>query len=88
MKAWILSELARPQSRLPTFEGLSAKSQRTFGLFGDLAERLGGLEREAVGSFIVSMTRSAADILAVYLLAKYAGFYLDREAREICLLPV
>ena len=30
------------------------------------------------------MTRSTEDLLAVYLLAKYAGFFLDRDARETC----
>jgi phosphoenolpyruvate carboxylase len=30
------------------------------------------------------MTQSVEDLLAVYLLAKYAGFFLDPEAREIC----
>jgi phosphoenolpyruvate carboxylase len=33
-----------------------------------------GVDPEALGPFILSMTRSSDDILAVYLLARYAGF--------------
>lgn len=33
-----------------------------------------GPDPDAIGPFILSMTRSADDILAVYLLARYAGF--------------
>lgn len=33
-----------------------------------------GVDPEAIGPFILSMTRSSDDILAVYLLARYAGF--------------
>jgi phosphoenolpyruvate carboxylase len=34
------------------------------------------------------MTRSVADVLGVYLLAKYTGNFGDREGVEQCLLPV
>lgn len=33
-----------------------------------------GADPDAIGPFILSMTRSAEDILAVYLLARYASF--------------
>ncbi|MEE9333645.1 MAG: phosphoenolpyruvate carboxylase [Granulosicoccaceae bacterium] len=41
---------------------------------------------QAIGPFILSMTRSADDIAAVYLLARYAGF--DRETPEIIVVPL
>ena len=81
---WVLSELARPQLDLPDFEGLSPEARRTFDLFHDLNALRGQLDREATGAVIISMTRSSTDILGVYLLAKYAGFFRDREARELC----
>lgn len=41
---------------------------------------------QAIGPFILSMTRSADDIAAVYLLARYAGF--NRETPEIVVVPL
>ena len=51
-------------------------------------EMRGRLDREAFGSFILSMTRSVADVLGIYLLAKEAGAYLDAAGTEICPLPI
>ena len=34
-------------------------------------------DREAFGGFILSMTRSVADVLGAYLLAKHAGLFRD-----------
>jgi phosphoenolpyruvate carboxylase len=45
-------------------------------------------DREAFGSFILSMTRSVADILGAYLLAKEAGLFLDAAGVEACTLPI
>ena len=60
----------------------------TFGLFQLIAETQQTLDREALGGFILSMTRSVADILGVYLLAKYAGVFTDSQAVETSPLPV
>ncbi len=81
---WILSELLRSQENLPDFAGLSDGAMQTLGLFRELRRLHDELDGEAIGSLIVSMTQSVSDLLAVYLLAKYSGFFLDPEAREIC----
>ena len=81
---WILGELLRPQETLPDFTGLSEQAGETVELFRALRRIQDDLDDEAIGSIIVSMTQSVSDLLAVYLLAKYAGFFLDPEAREIC----
>ena len=81
---WLLAELGRPQAAARDFPGLGEGAARTYGLFGRLAELMPQLDREALGAMIVSMTRSASDVLGVYLLAKYAGLFLDAEARESC----
>jgi phosphoenolpyruvate carboxylase len=47
-----------------------------------------GLDREAVGAFVLSMTQSVADVLGVYLLAKYGGLFADAEGVESCTLLV
>jgi phosphoenolpyruvate carboxylase len=85
---WISAELARPLARLPEFGGLDAETRETLGLFALLAEVRPQLDREAIGRFILSMTCSVADVLGVYLLAKYTGNFGDREGVEHCLLPV
>ncbi len=45
-----------------------------------------GPDPKAVGPFILSMTRSADDILGVYLLARYAGF--GAETLDLAVVPL
>ena len=85
---WIQTELSRPLERLPHFSFSDRQSTSTFGLFQLIAETRQTLDREAVGGFILSMTRSVADVLGVYLLAKYAGVFIDSQAVELSPLPV
>ena len=47
-----------------------------------------GIDRDAFGTFILSMTRSVDDILGAYLLAKEAGLFLDAAGTEICAMPI
>ncbi|MFQ5659861.1 MAG: phosphoenolpyruvate carboxylase [Gammaproteobacteria bacterium] len=87
-RQWLLSELARPLDALPEFTHFDEQAASTFGLFQLVAEMQKQHSREAFGQFILSMTRSATDVLGVYLLAKYAGLFADREGTENCLLPI
>ncbi|MFV0302792.1 MAG: phosphoenolpyruvate carboxylase [Paracoccus sp. (in: a-proteobacteria)] len=45
-----------------------------------------GVDREAVGPFILSMTRSSDDLLGVYLLARHAGF--GAETLDLRVVPL
>jgi phosphoenolpyruvate carboxylase len=56
-----------------------------FQLVRELREEI---DREAFGSFILSMTRSVSDVLGAYLLAKHAGLFADTGAVESCTLPI
>ncbi len=85
---WIHAELSTPFEQLPHFAFKDRQSATTFGLFQLIAETRNTLDREAVGGFILSMTRSVADVLGVYLLAKYAGVFIDSQAVELSTLPV
>ncbi len=85
---WLTSELVRPLDDLPVFEDLGEEAQSTFGLFKLVATVRKDYDREAIGSFILSMTRSVQDILGIYLLAKYSGNFVDAEATESCQLSI
>jgi phosphoenolpyruvate carboxylase len=85
---WLQEELARPLEALPEFQLPDAPAQSLLGLFQLVAARRSQLDREAIGHFILSMTRSEADVLGVYLLAKYTGNFADAQGVEHCLLPI
>ncbi len=87
-KAWLIAELARPRLGDRVLAGLSPEAEETLNMLRLVPEMRGRLDREAFGSFILSMTRSVADVLGIYLLAKEAGAYLDAAGTEICPLPI
>jgi phosphoenolpyruvate carboxylase len=87
-KAWLLAELARPLDQLPEFSTLDDMASSTSGLFRLVRDMMDELDREAFGHFILSMTQSVNDILGIYLLAKYAGLFIDPAGTENCRLPI
>jgi phosphoenolpyruvate carboxylase len=87
-KAWLRSELAAPRSEPVSYPGLPADAAETLETFRTIARMRGEIDREAFGALILSMTRSAADILGVYLLAKEGGLFADTAAVERCTLPI
>ncbi|RUW82616.1 phosphoenolpyruvate carboxylase, partial [Mesorhizobium sp. M8A.F.Ca.ET.023.01.1.1] len=52
---------------------LSAEAGELLSTFSVIARHIFSSDPDAVGSFVLSMTRSADDLLAVYLLAQYCG---------------
>ncbi|WP_353643253.1 phosphoenolpyruvate carboxylase [Mesorhizobium sp. WSM2239] len=52
---------------------LSEEAQELLDLFDVIRKASAGLNDGSVGAFILSMTRSSDDLLAVYLLAQYSG---------------
>jgi phosphoenolpyruvate carboxylase len=87
-KQWLKSELAAPRRELLSHAGLPADAAETLDTFRTIARLREEIDREAFGALILSMTRSAADILGVYLLAKEAGLFADAAAVERCMLPI
>ena len=87
-RTWLTAELSRPRSKIRDLPKLSEDSRETLATFALVGEMRAGIDREAVGAFILSMTRSVNDILGVYLLAKEARIYLDTPGVEICQLPI
>ena len=85
---WLKRRLAEPMETLPEFELKDEMAQRTLELFrllGEIADRRG---MEPFGAFILSMTHTPADLLGVYLLAKYGGLFSDLKNCETCRLSV
>jgi len=87
-KQWLLSELGTPRTEPCRYEGLPADAAETLATFRTIARMREQIDREAFGTLILSMTRSAADILGVYLMAKEGGLFSDAAAVERCTLPI
>ena len=87
-KSWLRSELAAPRAGALAYGDLPADAAETLETFRTIARMRGEIDREAFGALILSMTRSAADILGVYLLAKEGGLFADTAAVERCTLPI
>jgi phosphoenolpyruvate carboxylase len=87
-KQWLLTELGTARSEPYRYEGLPADAGETLATFRTIARMREEIDRDAFGALILSMTRSAADILGVYLLAKEGGLFADAAAVERCTLPI
>lgn len=85
---WLLEELERPAADAPELADLPPQATSTLGLLRMIAESRDRLDSDAVGNFILSMTRSVADVLGVYVLAKRAGLFVRDEGGERCTLPI
>jgi len=85
-RAWLVTELGRP---LQGDQGSPpSDAAELCGLFRLIREMRDRLDREAIGSFVLSMTHDAADVLGVYLLAKEGGLFADAAGVESCTLPI
>ncbi|WP_282169680.1 phosphoenolpyruvate carboxylase [Ruegeria atlantica] len=80
------TELADQNLQYPQRDGLSDQAQELLALLALMHAVRTGPDPKAVGPFILSMTRSADDILGVYLLARYAGF--GSETLDISVVPL
>jgi phosphoenolpyruvate carboxylase len=87
-KQWLLAELGTPRSEPLPYTGLPQDAAETLTTFRTIARMREQVDRKAFGALILSMTRSAADILGVYLMAKEGGLFADVAAVERCTLPI
>ncbi|MGH8489733.1 MAG: phosphoenolpyruvate carboxylase, partial [Gammaproteobacteria bacterium] len=85
---WLHDELARPLGDPAQLDGLDEQAVATLGMLRMVPLMRREVDRDAFGHVILSMTRSVADILGIYLLAKYAGLFADPEGVEHCTLPI
>jgi len=87
-QAWLLAELARTRQGDRALAGMPSEVEETLATFRLVSEMRVELDREAFGSFILSMTHSVSDVLGAYVLAKEAGVFLDAAGVEICPVPI
>ncbi|WP_120634909.1 phosphoenolpyruvate carboxylase [Ruegeria sp. EL01] len=80
------AELADQNLQYHKRGGLSDQAQELLALLALVHSVRTGPDPNAVGPFILSMTRSADDILGIYLLARYAGF--GSETLDITVVPL
>jgi phosphoenolpyruvate carboxylase len=85
--AWLRSLLEQKHSGDPLPE-LAPEAQELIDLFSLVRDIQRDLDREAFGSFILSMTHTAADVIGVYVVAKLSGLFLDSAGIELCTLPI
>ncbi|HZB27724.1 MAG TPA: phosphoenolpyruvate carboxylase, partial [Gemmatimonadales bacterium] len=87
-RRWLSGELARPRTPGTAVPKLPPESDETLGMFRLVRQLREQIDREAFGSFVLSMTRSVSDVLGAYLLAKHAGLFADTAGVESCTLPI
>ena len=87
--AWskrLRSELAQSQAPLPDGATLSPQAAELLSLLGVMNDAIQSDDPDAIGTFILSMTRSTDDLLGVYLLAKYAG--VSGDEIDLAIVPL
>lgn len=65
--------LVQPTPNLATHAGITNETAETWSVFKLMARAKNIFGPKLIGPFIISMTKSAADVLAVLLLAQWAG---------------
>jgi phosphoenolpyruvate carboxylase len=87
-RSWLHAELARPLRPGHEPPSLPPAAADTLGMLRVIQEVRNQVDRAAIGTFILSMTHTADDVLGSYLLAKEAGLFADAAGVESCTLPI
>ena len=81
--ARLRAELGSPSLPFVNPDDLSPQGAELMRLLRLMKRAVDGEDPRALGPFILSMTRSADDLLGVYLLARYAGFGAEKAALRV-----
>ena len=87
-KSWIVDQLMQPLRVIPRFDNLSEQAQSTLAMLEQVRYFQRKLDQKTFGVFVLSMTKTATDVLGVYLLAKYVGLFTDSDGLEACRILV
>jgi phosphoenolpyruvate carboxylase len=86
--AWITAELERPAGEWQAVATIPADAESTVGMLAVVRDGQASLDPQAFNCMVLSMTRCAADVLGVYLLARHAGLFVAAPTGEHCGLAV
>ncbi len=78
----------RPAPDLSGLVDLSELARESLALFEMLARTVECYGREALGTYVISMTRGPADVLAVVLLAYWSGLCLSERGPALSFTPL
>jgi len=73
---------------LPVGETPGSEAEAVIAAFREVARYIDRHGDEGIGSYILSMTRSASDLLAIYFLSREANLLRKLDFGVICLIPV
>lgn len=82
------SELATPRPFTRSEAGVGPEADAVLGSYRVLGAELKTYGPAGIGSLIVSMTRSASDLLVIYLFAREVGLLVDTPGGPACPIPV
>lgn len=85
---FIRAELSHPRPMTHASMELPAEAEEVRATFSELVKYLDRRGPEGLGCLVVSMTRSVADLLVVYVLAKEVGLTRMKQGKMSCALPV
>jgi phosphoenolpyruvate carboxylase len=78
--ARLRAELSAQQTTAPNLADLPDAAAELVSVFQLISTIVNSRDAAAIGAFILSMTTSAEDLLAVYLLAKYTGMLTSSDS--------
>lgn len=86
--AFVSKEVLSPRPFARRGDHLGAEAKAVLNCYQVVVEHIDRYGADALGSLIVSMTRSLSDLLVVYLLAREVGLVRWTEDGLVCRLPV
>lgn len=85
---FLTTELERVQPLVGPHRLQGTEAVAAVGALHECAQHRGLFGEEGLGCAILSMTRSLADLLTVYFLAREAGLCLPTDSGSVCAIPV
>ncbi|ACF13263.1 Phosphoenolpyruvate carboxylase [Chloroherpeton thalassium ATCC 35110] len=85
---FLRDELRSPRPFTHCHAALGDEASAVISCYRVLVEEMQKNGEDGIGALIVSMTRSASDLLSVYLLAREVGLLRQDEAGMYCPLPI
>lgn len=78
---WLAREIKNPRPLIPDWLPLSPETEELLLTFGTIRECLEEVSPDCIDTYVISMTRSAANVLEVLLFLKEAGLYRSDSGR-------